>query len=270
MKKLTLSLLLLISAFASAQERSYLAVSVGPALPIGNFGVSGSSNFFNYQIPGFAKTGYHFEADGTKFFSPNFGISGMVGMAENNFDKTAYESYYNGSAIPALSSYMSNQNVNSDYNIKNYYHVFAMVGPTIGYKQDKVSVDARFLMGALYTTYPNLEYTITSSSVGYYNGQSFNQLTVEKGSAAAPAVASLALSLGAVFRYKIAANMSFLFKTEYIWASQGFNPKTTHSVVSNDPNLNSSYQYYSNQLSSVEKDVSVTLFNIGMGLGYEF
>ncbi len=260
-------------------ERSFVAFSVGGIFPVGNFGNT-SLGFYGFSpgadFPGFAKIGYHVELEGTKMLTANFGISGMIGYGFNAFDKEAFESSDNY----IYSLYNSDPNINYQHNgtYDNYHHLFMMVGPSVGFRLDKLSLDARFLFGVINSSFFNYttnDVTTTYNATDPNTNATYTNIETDKRVGTAPASTALALSLGASLRYSMTAHLAMLFKTELIWGTLKYDSKYTETTTSNDPyytNSNYNYNYYYMGFIQPTTNINMpfTMFNMGIGLAYEF
>lgn len=76
---------LILAAGLSAQDKGYVAVSLGPSVPLGDF----ASDSFSNQKAGLARTGVFLEATGGYRVVPAFGIMGTIRAAANPVDAQA-------------------------------------------------------------------------------------------------------------------------------------------------------------------------------------
>lgn len=79
------ALALLLAASALAQDNGYVAVSLGPSIPLGDF----ASDSFSNEKAGLARTGVLFEASGGYRLAPHFGLMGTIRSAANPVDAQA-------------------------------------------------------------------------------------------------------------------------------------------------------------------------------------
>lgn len=142
MKKLVAFVLcfLMLSAI-SAQEkkttdnkRSLLALSVGPAFPVGDFA---SKDPVNNAEAGFAKTGYNFSLQYRYRIQASFGVGAAVMFASHNLDVAAY---------PGITA-------------DHWQYLNVMVGPYISIRlNDDARVDLKSLFGLGYANAPKMTY----------------------------------------------------------------------------------------------------------------
>ena len=253
-------------------ERSFVAFTVGGIFPMGNFASTADPGYgivLGGDFPGFAKTGYHAEIEGTKFFTPNFGIAGMAGFGVNAFDKTAYQNLSSNANVdpfpdPDVTSTQS-------FSFNNYRHIFFMVGPSVGFSQGKISFEGRFLFGIMNSTFFNgVMNQTTSTKTTDSIGNPFTRVETTNSTLSASSSTSLALSLGATLRYSLNEHWGLLFKVETIWATQKYTVKEKDTYTTNDPNY-SNYSYYDpSAVPPLNITLPMTMFNMGVGLTYEF
>ena len=255
-------------------ERSFVAFTVGGIFPMGNFASTadpGLGIIFGGDFPGFAKIGYHAEIEGTKFFTSNFGITGMAGFGFNAFDKNAYQNLANSSNVDPFPD--PNVTTTENFSFSNYRHIFIMIGPSVGFRQGKISFEGRFLFGIMNTTFFNgVANQTTTTETTDSAGNPFTRIETMKSSLSASSSTSLALSIGATFRYSLNEHWGLLFKAETIWTTQKYTVKETDTYTSNDPSYNY-YNYYNYQQPSnpvTNINMPITMFNIGVCLAYEF
>lgn len=89
-------LLLLSSAFAVAtaqQEKNWMSISIGPAIPFNDF--SGKTLQDSVLHSGFAKTGFSANLTYTRQLSNNFGITAMFSGSSNNTNSDALQKELN-------------------------------------------------------------------------------------------------------------------------------------------------------------------------------
>src|SRR5438067_1636349 len=87
-------LILLIGGNIEAQQKSFIDLDAGAAIPYGNY-ADPDPKYITYgsRVNGFAKTGFFVSAEATKYFTSHFGIAAQLTYVNNPFDKDSFEAF---------------------------------------------------------------------------------------------------------------------------------------------------------------------------------
>lgn len=280
-KKLIPFILLLVSTLqVSAQKNGFIAISGGPSNPMGkyadntldvskffnllnadlftNFNPTGSGgtlpanseyNFFGNN--GFAKTGYQFGADAGYYFFKNLGLAGSFYYGRNNFDDKPLNSF-----LSAFST-LTDTSLDAKFSAGNYQYFTGMIGPTFGFKHERLSLDLRVLAGIAFTSYPQKDITIKIPD-GNNPGQGFPQTAIL--SFSAKEGEAFVFSIGSTARYNLSDKFAVFIKPEILHWRQTYKESLTGSIF-----------IFSQRLSApTNNTIPVTVFNTSFGLAYQY
>jgi hypothetical protein len=264
-KKLLPFIFLFLTISGFCQPANYIGISSGFSLPAGKYADKTYSDFFlNSQAffstltippgnPGFAKTGFYISGEGAEYFSDYFGVAAMVSYCRHSFDPTSFNN-----DIQRSNTLSAGANTGS-FTAAPYSNTAIMIGPTVGFNaSDKVTFDFRVMIGILTTTYPTQELDVFSN-----DPYTIDPIVV-KFHMDAQSSSSFAFSPGATLRYHIKPGLGLFFKADAIFTEQSFNLSFTTSATYNDPakNFTQSLPFVMGQ--------PVSIFNLGIGIAYEF
>lgn len=176
-----------------AFKRFCLGVSIGPAIPIQDYGstnIKGSMWDFNSPdsttLRGFAQTGFHFDISLSYLITTDFGVIFYYGGNSNTFDVGSFSS-----AMGYPSSNPSGA----------YYTAEYLVGPFINFPlSDKFTIKLNAMVGLVTNTYPTLSVNTADTFMV--------ERTVNGG-------AGFGYSASAGLDYNITSSLSLLFNVSY-------------------------------------------------------
>lgn len=143
----------------SANKKFRLGVSIGPAIPMLDFGSTNVKGSFwdqtsvdSTHLQGFAKTGFHFDFYLSYLISDNFGLMLSVGGNSNSFDGITFSNTigYSSAAV----------------NGENFYTGEYLIGPFVYFPldaQSKFSFSAYALIGLVSSNYPQISLAINDT-----------------------------------------------------------------------------------------------------------
>jgi hypothetical protein len=205
---LTLMLILMFNTFASfSQEKGYIAISIGPSIPTGEFA---SKNMDN-ESSGFANTGAIFDISFAYKLNKNFGLTAVLRGQANEVD------------AQALSKEMSKQltsDITNSVSTGSWGIGGLLVGgyATVPFAK-QLSFESRLMLGFITSTSPDMTINLSSP-----NGSAW----VKQSSATAPAFAYLA---GIGIKYDVAKRVCLLTNFDYLGANPQFvDVETTNSL----------------------------------------
>lgn len=228
---LTLMVILLLNTFSSfSQDKGYIALSLGPSIPLGDF----ASKDMDKESAGFAKAGAIFDISFGYKLGKHFGISGLLRGQANKTDAQAMANEIAGK-IP----FDMNVRVESET-----WSVGAlMVGGYGSFPVDKkISIESRLMIGFLSANMPKVTFNLSTTDESAW---------VKRSSSTG---SSFAYLIGAGIKYDAGKRVCVLANLDYL----GANPQY------NDVETTTSFGDYS------KDNFSQTLgsFNIGFGVGY--
>lgn len=224
---ITLSLFLVTNCLA--QDKGYIAISLGPSIPIGDF----SSKNANNESAGWAQTGAIIDFSFAYKFGKNFGISVLLRGQANGIDNNA------------LASELTKQAGGSwTVNSKAWSIGGFMFG---GYGSfpisDKVSFDSRAMIGFLSSTSPELNITLNGSGGAGWIKQSSVTAT------------SFSYLIGGGFKFDVGRKICLLANLDYLGSKPEFRDVEITSSNGGAPEKNT----YSQSFGTI---------NFGIGIGY--
>ena len=164
MKKLItlLSILLTLSAFSQAPQH-YMSISMGGAIPQGNFA---STDTTKGDI-GYAQTSFSLAFDAAYFFLPSLGVAGTISFLNNAVNQVALrdniianiEKNYPDIEIP--------EDTQISFNFGAWNHVNFLVGPQLTIPFGSIYVDLRALAGVSWVFPPAAELYFANEEMDY-------------------------------------------------------------------------------------------------------
>jgi len=143
----------------SSDKKFRLGVSIGPAIPMLDFGstnVKGSfwdqTSIDSTHLQGFAQTGFHFDVYASYLITDNFGLMAMIAGNSNSFNQATFSSTI---------GYTSNVVNGEDFYTGEY-----LIGPYFYFPlgtQSKLSLSAFALVGFVSSNYPEVSLAINDT-----------------------------------------------------------------------------------------------------------
>jgi len=200
--------------FTSGDKKFNINVSIGAAIPMGDFGSTNVSNSFwdfnspdSVRLQGFAQPGLHFDLSLTYFISDYFGITAMVGGNSNEFDLNAFSATMR---LPATATTTS------------YYTGEYLIGPVFCFNMgSKWKINATILGGFAQNNYPQLTLAF-NDTVDYTRAINNGRF-------------SFAFSVGAGISYSITDNLDLSFNMSYMGTTILY-PNWIETLQINSPN----------------------------------
>jgi len=231
MKKFTLftliSLFSIINCFA--QDKGYIAVSLGPSIPTGDF----ASKNPNYQPAGLANPGAIFDISFGYKFDKNFGIAALIRGQANTIDGQV------------LAQELLRQNPGLSYTVDG--GTWAIAGYMFGGYgsfpiSEKISFESRIMFGFLTATSPDINVDAFTSGYSGWVKQSGTRST------------AFAHLIGVGFKWDVGRRIALLANFDYLGAKPEFrNVITTSSAGTMEMNT------FSQRFGTI---------NFGIGVGY--
>lgn len=228
---LSLILILLLNTIGLyAQDKGYIAVSLGPSIPLGDF----ASKDIDKESAGFAKTGAIFDISFGYKLGKNFGVSALLRGQANKTDAQA----------------MANEMVSKipfEMNVRVESQAWSLGALMVGGYgsfpvEKKFSVESRLMIGFISATLPKVTFDLSDA-----DGSGWVKRSSTTGT-------SFAYLIGAGIKYDAGKRVSVLANIDYM----GANPEFSDVEVTN-----SIGDYSKNTFS--QKYGSI---NIGFGVGY--
>lgn len=236
MKKFLLFSLILITFLnvdaQTTTTKSSIGISLGPSLPIGDFG----SKDLNNSESGLANVGGFLAIDYGYKFSKFFGATASLQGSIHGMNKEALASY----AVP--------QGTGAGLSIES--GVWKMANVMVGFfqivpltKNEELNLEIRALSGYQLTSSPYLKVNISIPGMGSFNTAQESETS-----------GALAYALGAALKYKLSDNIALKLKGDYVGAKPKFSVTT----------------YPADAPVTQKVRQSVTTFNLGLGLAISF
>ncbi len=226
-------LMVFITVIGYSQDKGYIAVSVGPSFPSGDFG----SKDVNNESAGLATTGAIFDITFAQKFGKNLGMTLMLRGQANGVDTDPLVNELIAEA-PDASWSAEAETWGIGGFLGGLYGSFPMGA------SGKVTFDTRAMIGYINATSPQI------TIYGNYLGTPF---WVNTESASAGAFAYL---LGAGFRFNLGNHFCILTNLDYLGARPEFyDVATTSSIGTYETNT------YQQKFGTM---------NVGVGLGYRW
>jgi hypothetical protein len=238
-KKLTLlfAAFLLWASHTHAQDKGFVAIHLGPSLPMGDLAGKSLSD----PSAGFAKTGYQFDASFGYKLADKFGVTTMIRRQSLGYDVDAIAGpLMLFSALFGSQLTVESTNWGISSLLAGGYGDFA-----IG---EKIAINPRLMVGLSRVSLP--EITIEGSVMG----------TPIEMTTSADAAMSFSYLLGAGGRYNVSEKIFVSANLDYLGAKANFkNIKTTSSAGG----------MVTTEDGGAHKQ-SIATFNIGVGAGLRF
>lgn len=226
-------LIVFVTVIGYSQDKGYIAVSLGPSFPTGDFG----SKDVNNNAAGLATTGAIFDITFAQKFGKNLGMTLMLRGQANGVDtQPLVDELYNQSPQASWSADSETWGIGGF--MGGLYGSFPMG------ESGKVTFDTRAMIGYINATSPQI------TIYGNYLGTTF---WVNTESADAGAFAYL---FGAGFRFNLSSHFCILTNLDYLGATPEFVGVATTSSLGD-------YQTDTYQQK-------FGTFNVGLGLGYRW
>jgi hypothetical protein len=229
----------------SAQDESFLGISIGGALPLGTF----AGTEFRAG-DGFAQTGFMFAFDGAWFPDDYMGIGGTITYASNNPDKEQYLEDLNNefkSNFPELGEFVDS-NLIFDYGVWKYLNFY--IGPSFTVPAGYFNFDFRVLAGLQLAWQP--DQTINAT---YDSGSTFSRQINPK------PVPTIGWSAGMGIRY--AFKSGFVLRVSADYANS--KPTFTITEITLDPdglNPEQNDREYKMPIKNIQVGIGIA-YNIG-------
>lgn len=226
----------------NAQNESFLGISIGAAIPQGQYAGT------EYQDNnGYAGTGFMFAFDAALFPDDYLGFGATVAYGSNNPDKKQYlEDVKNdlSSNYPLLGEALDS-NFIFDYGVWKYLNIY--VGPTVTVPAGNFNFDFRLLAGLTLAWQPNQTINAT-----YESGSTFSRKISPK------PVPTIGYSAGVGVRY--AFKTGFVLRVNADWVNSKPTFETTDLSIDSE----------GMELEEVTREVQMPIknFHVGIGIAY--
>jgi hypothetical protein len=234
MKKITFlfSVLLLCILNTSAQRKGFLSLSVGPSLPLGDYG----SVNMNNDKAAFATTGHNIDLGYATTLGKNIGIAVMYRYQANPFDEEAFETILDD-IDPSYKWTMDCEDWTSASLMLGLYGSFPI-------DSSHVSFEMKAMFGYYSSTYPGYKLS------AFYNGDTY-WIRQDNQSAG-----TLGYLIGAGFKFNVGERVCILLNADYSAADLEFERVTATSNIG---------------LSGTGTiDQKIQTFNVTLGVGLGF
>jgi len=216
---------------APSHDNGYIAISIGPSIPIGDFASKDADN----DKAGLAQTGGLFDISFAYKFGKYLGVSGLLRTQAYSADKQVI--------VDAVREQLPG-NVAVDVQAGNWVTGAFMAG---GYGSfpisNKASFDTRLMIGAITADSPSLDI--------YINGGGGSAWTKQENVTSS----ALAYLVGVGFKFNVGKRICILANADYMAATLSFE---NAEIVSSDGSLN-----------TTSWDQPFGSVNIGVGVGYK-
>ncbi|MBX7125015.1 MAG: hypothetical protein K1X47_04935 [Cyclobacteriaceae bacterium] len=227
MKTILLAVVLLGAGFASLGQQDstltprkpnrFLALTIGGAVPVGQFGQSTSS----LQGSGFGRPGFLYGAEYASFWSQHVGFGLKAGHFSNAVNEMAFK---RDQQTNWASTFITAPNtiISSAYSdIKPWRSTYLLAGPYLTQRWGNFSLDFKFLGGVMYTKYPAMQMDFVSQPAP------FQPYETTKINTAPDNNAGFAFNIGLGGRIHGKRNSDFFFAIDYIRS----NTKSTYVLA---------------------------------------
>jgi hypothetical protein len=228
------SMFIFIAFFSTAQtndKKGYIGFAFGPSFPIGEFG----SSDINDSLAGLAGTGAVFELNFGYRLGKNFGIAATLRGQSNTVDKTAITNAFTILFFGGISANIEADNWSSGAYLAGLYTTV----PTSS--TNKISFDARLLIGIANVTSPKIKITITDMISSAWSEQSSSSAS------------AFGILIGAGLRFNVSEKIAILTNADFF---------TTNPEFKNVKITTSAGDITYNNLSQ-----TITTFNLSAGIG---
>ncbi len=225
--------------------KGFVAVNTGFATVTGNWGFSLSPQYDGtYALSGSLQS----ISAGIPINGSNFGIALMIGLYDNPFD---------------LNSFVQNvadadPNLNRGYGTLqggDYATINFMAGLFYTYPVKRFSFDLRVMGGYINCGLPEIAYGAEQDAIPFNIQDTWDIASSSAG--------GFAYDVGVGARYSFRRSMCLMLNFDWLGASLPFKTLETHQNVDNNGNV--TYDY-----PNLSGTVPVSLFNISLGLGFQF
>ncbi|MBS1533962.1 MAG: hypothetical protein JST78_02710 [Bacteroidetes bacterium] len=229
-KKLLLlwALTVMNANYCISQNKGYVAISIGPSIPIGDFASKDGAN----DSAGFAKTGAIFDISFAYKLGKNLGISALLRGQSNSFDNSAF-------ASELAKQVGGSWTVDSE----SWKIGGLMVGGYGSYPiSSKVSFDLKAMIGFLRASSPELFVTLDGSGGSVWVKQESKSAT------------SFSYLISTGFKFDVGKKIYLLTNLDYL----GSKPEFSNVVVTNSSGSNPTKNTWSQNFGTL---------NLGIGVG---
>ena len=168
-KLLNAILIVLVFCVSSySQPKSTLSLTIGPAMPIGNFAQKDSSSYVGFASyanklsgSGMAKLGYSVAGEYQCQFKKKFGLSVKFRWQQNPVNAEVVKQYLLANNTWANAAFVSFSNWTSSSLLVGGYYLFPS-------KNKKIDVNLKLLAGVLKTALPKKRYSLTNFPLSQY------------------------------------------------------------------------------------------------------
>jgi len=229
------------TSFAQQKGQSFIGISGGVSLPLGNWGKSAEVISINGTVTdpnGYANIGGFGALDGAYFFSKLFGVGGLL----------SYGTYSLKNVDSLSQGYQQSFDVDTTRTTPTNYTQFNFL-PGIYFNSaiaKKLSVTARALVGVSYATTPKITVSIEDGGV-------FDPSLVQESASKA----SFAFDIGAGLSYALKKCLALNLNADYFYSKPDF---TINNTARNN-NAGREITQYDQPLDAV---------NISLGIAYLF
>jgi hypothetical protein len=226
-------LIVFLAVYGFSQDKGYIAVSIGPSFPNGDFGSKDVDN----SAAGFATTGAIFDLTFAQKLGKTLGITLLLRGQSNPVDpQPLVDQLYSVYPSPSWSGESTNWGIGGL--MGGLYGSFPMGA------NGKVTFDTRAMIGYINATSPEITVSAYSSS---------NSIWVQTQSADA---GSFAYLLGVGLKYSIGNHLGLLVNLDYMASNPEFVDVSTITSLGGYTD-----ETYSQQLGTV---------NLGVGIGWRW
>ena len=207
-----LTISLLTATNCHSQDKGYIAISLGPSIPIGDFASRDASN----KSAGWATTGAIFDISFAYKLGQNFGLTALLRGQANGIDNDAFASELAKQAG-------GNWTVDS----KAWSIGGLMFGAYGSFPiSDKVSFDTSAMIGFLSATSPELNVTLSGSGGAVWVKQS------------SVSASSFSYLIGVGFKFDVGNKICLLANLDYLGAKPEFRDVAVTSSAGGAPQKN--------------------------------
>ena len=234
-----------------AQSKSTLSLTIGPAMPIGNFAQKDSSSYVGFASyatklsgSGMAKLGYSVAGEYQYKFKKKFGLSVKFRWQQNPVNAEVVKQYLLANNTWANAAFVSFSNWTSSSLLVGGYYLFPS-------KNKKIDVNLKLLVGVLKTALPKKRYALTNFPLSQYASVMEESKPIDLG---------FAFLASAGMTYHLNKKFDLLANVEYADAFPP-SPPFDYYVVSNQTFVLKSTQKVPIHLSTI---------NLNIGVGFKF
>ena len=231
----------------SAQDESFLGISLGAAIPQGKFAEKEAVR----EGYGYAETGFMFAFDAAWFPDDYLGIGATVTYASNNPDKEKYLDDVKNDIImnyPLLGEFIDS-NFIFDYGVWKYLNIY--IGPTVTVPAGRFNFDLRVLAGLTLAWQPDQSINAT-----YESGSTFSRKINSK------PVPTIGYSAGVGVRYAFQSGFVLRVMADYA------NSKPTFKIT--ETTLDIEGEEIEPIVTTREVAMPIKNIHVGIGIAYNF